>query len=125
MTAANRTTADRLIGDKGQALTITRRTAGAYDPATGTSAITETTQSGHGAILPLSPFRKSLDSIIAIGDQQLLLSALNAAGTALTAPKVDDTVTDANGNVWTIIAIEPLSPAGLAIIYDCIIRRAA
>lgn len=119
MTTANRDTAARLITAKGQALTITRRAAGAYDPATGAATITTSNQSGHGVILPLSPFRKSLDSLIAIGDQQLLLAALN-----ITAPHVDDTVTDVNGNVWSIIAIDPLNPDGIDILFDCIIRRA-
>lgn len=125
MTAANRSTADRLLVSKGQAVTITRRTAGAYDPATGSATVTETTQSGHGVFLPLSPFRKSQDSLIAEGDQQLLLSALNASGSALTAPHVDDTVTDANSVVWSIIAVDPLSPDGTDALYDCIARRAA
>jgi hypothetical protein len=40
----------------------------------------------------------------------VLLSALNTAGVAITAPQVNGTITDANGKVWTIIAIDPLSP---------------
>lgn len=123
MTVAQRSRAHDLIAAKGQAVTLTRRASGAYDPATGQAAITTTTQAGKGVILPLSAFAKAQGNIVE-GDQQLLLSGLNASGAALTAPKVDDTVTDAGGTVWSLVAIEPLAPAGLSIIYDCVIRRA-
>lgn len=121
MTVAQRSSAHDLIAAKGQAVTLTRQAAGAYDPATGAAAITTSTQAGKGVILPLSPMRKNGDSIVE-GDQAMLLSGLNSAGAALTAPKVSDTVTDSNSKVWTLIGIEPLAPAGLSIIYDCVIR---
>lgn len=124
MTIAQRTTADRMIAAKGQAVTLTRRASGSYDPATGTAAITTTTQTGKGVILPLAGYRKAQGNIVA-GDETLLLSGLNAAGAALTAPHVDDTVTDAGGNVFQLVALDPLHPAGLDIIFDCVIRRAA
>lgn len=122
--AANRASASKMIGGKGQPVTITRRTPGAYNTATGTAAITETTQTGTGVVLPLAPFRKTAESIVQ-GDQQLLLSALDNSGAVLTAPVVDDRVTLADGTVATITAIDPLAPSGLVILYDCVIRRAA
>ena len=73
----DRTEAADMIADFGQAVTLTRRASGTYDPATGSAAITTSTQSGKGVILPLSAFRKSGDSIIE-GDQQFLLSALTS-----------------------------------------------
>lgn len=124
MTVAQRSTADRLIAAKGQAVTLTRLEAGPYDPATGEAAIVTTTQTGKGVILPLSAFAKSTGNIVE-GDQQLLLSALSTSAALNPIPHVDDTVTDAGGNVWSLVAVEPLSPAGLDILYDCRIRRAA
>lgn len=123
MTVAQRSRAADVIARKGQAITLTRMAAGAYNPATGTSPVTETEQAGKGVILPLSTFRKANGANIVEGDQQLLLSALKADGSVLTIPHVNDVVTDANGADWTIIAIEPLSPAGLDILYDCVVRR--
>lgn len=120
----DRADAADMLTDFGQAVTLTRRTSGAYDPATGGSTITETTQAGIGVILPLSAFRKSVGNVVE-GDQQLLLSGLNATGGVLTVPHVDDTVTDSASVVWSLIAIDPLSPAGTAILYDCIVRRQA
>jgi hypothetical protein len=124
VTAANRSTADRLIAAKGQAVTLTRRASGAYDPATGTATITTTTKAGKGVILPLTPYRKAMGNIVQ-GDRQLLLSAIATDGTIITVPHVDDTVTLADASVVTITSVDPLSPAGLDILYDCTIRVAA
>lgn len=120
MTQAQRTTADRMITSKGQAVTLTRRAAGAYDPATGAAVITETTQTGRGVILPLAGYRKAQSNVVA-GDETLLLSGLSTTGT-LTALRVDDTLTDANAKKYTIVAIDTLAPAGLAIMFDAVLR---
>ena len=123
MTTAQRATADRMIAAKGQTVTLTRRASGSYNPATGTAAITTTTQTGKGVILPLSAgLRKMAGTNIPAGSVQCLLSALNTAGATLTAPQIDDTLTDADSRVWTIIDIAPLEPAGLNILYDLTLR---
>lgn len=126
MTVAQRLSANNLIDDKGQTVTLTRRTAGAYNPATGTSAVVETTQTGKGVILPFGPgLRNQSGSTITADDRQCYLSALNSAGAALTEPKVNDTLTDANSYVWTIVEVAPLAPAGLKIMYELTLRGAA
>ncbi len=118
----DRADAADMLTDFGQSVTLTRRASGAYDPATGTAAITTSTQAGKGVILPLAAYRKNGDNIIE-GDQQLLLSALKSDGSVLTAPHVDDTVTLSDTSVVTIIAVDPLTPAGTDILYDCVVRR--
>lgn len=126
MTVANRSAADRLLGNKGQVLTLTWPGTSTYDPSTGQTTTTpDTTASVNGALLPLSAFRKTQDSMIVEGDQQLLLAAVDTGGTAIAKPKVNMTVTDANGVDWTLIAFDPLSPDGTDALYDCIVRRAA
>lgn len=125
MTVAQRSTADRMIAAKGQSITLTRRSSGAYDPATGVASNTSTTQTGKGVILPLSPMTKANASNVVAGDRQMLLSSLTSAGTALTAPHVDDTVTLATGEIVSIVSVDPLTPAGLDILYDCIVRVTA
>lgn len=125
MTVAQRSRAADLIGRKGQAVTLTRRSAGAYDPATGTASITTSTQTGKGVILPFAAgIRKSGNTTVTAADRWCILSGLNTAGTALTEPKVDDTLTDAAGATYTITEVSPLEPAGLAIIYELTIRSA-
>lgn len=123
--ADDRASAAEMLGEDGQSFTLTRRSAGAYDTATSAATVTTSTQTVKGAIFPLSAFRKTLGNIVE-GDQQLLLAAESTGGSALSPiPHVDDTVTDANGNVWSLVAVEPLSPAGTDVLYDCVIRRAA
>jgi hypothetical protein len=113
-------TANRLLKGKGQEITLTRQAAGAYDPATGTAAVTTTTQTAYGAMFEYGD--KNIDGVlIKEGDKQLLLSALNSAGTALVAPALNDTVT-INTVVYTVVRIKPLSPAGTTVLFDCNIR---
>ena len=113
-------TANRLLKGKGQEITLTRQTAGAYDPATGTASVTTTTQTVYGAMFEYGD--KNIDGVlIKEGDKQLLLSALNSAGTALVAPQLNDTVT-INTVVYTVVRIKPLSPAGTTVLFDCNIR---
>jgi hypothetical protein len=124
MTIAQRLSAANMIAAKGQAVTITRNAAGTYNPATGAAVITTSAQSASAVVLPLSAYRKATGNVVE-GDQQLLLAALDASGAVLTAPHVDDNVTLASGGVVTITAVDKIEPAGLAIIYDCVVRRAA
>lgn len=125
MTAAQRLSADRMIEAKGQTVTLTRRSAGAYNTATGKAAITETTQTGKGVILPFAVgIRKRGDSNVTQADRQCLLSALNSAGASLTAPVVDDKLTDASGATYVITEVSPLAPDGTAVLYELTVRRA-
>ncbi|MFZ2407008.1 MAG: hypothetical protein WAW41_17875 [Methylobacter sp.] len=114
-------TANKMLKGKGQSITLTRQIAGAYDPATGAASVTTTTQTGTGAIFDYG--NKNIDgTLIKAGDKQLLLSAINAAGTALTAPLLNDTVT-ISGVVYTLVApLKTISPAGTTILFECNIR---
>ena len=119
--------ADELLTEYGQAVTLTRSTVGAYDPATGTAAVTTTTQAAIGAVfdygLHASGATSILGSLIKIGDRQLLLSTKNAAGGALTAPVIDESTVTIGGVVHTITHVKTLTPSGTAVLYDCNIRR--
>ena len=118
------TTANKLLKGKGQAVTLSRQTAGAYDPATGTSTVVVTTQNGTGAIFDYED--KNVDGVLILsGDKRLLLSAMSSTGSALTAPEVNDTVTDAGAVVRTITRIKTLAPAGTVVMYECNLRGAA
>lgn len=124
-------TADELLTEFGQAVTLTNTGAAAtYDPATGaTSGSGSTTQNAIGAVLEYSTFirqgvRNEASSLIRAGDRQLLLSPFAADGTALTAPSVDDTVT-VGAVTYTLTAVATNAPAGTVVYYDCNIRGAA
>lgn len=123
MTVAQRLSADRMIAAKGQAVTLTRPASGDYDPSTGSAPVTPSTQTGKGVILPLAGNRKVDGTSIVAGDETLLLSALKADGSPLAAPVVNDVLTLADGATkYTLTAIDPLHPAGLDILYDCVVR---
>lgn len=125
MTIAQRSTASRLLTAKGQTMTLAYIGDSTYNPATSdTSGAAPSSVTVAGAILPLQPFRKAQGNIVE-GDQQLLLSALDINGSAITAPQVNATVTDAGSTPWTLVSVEPLAPAGLNIMFDCVARRAA
>jgi hypothetical protein len=126
MTTAQRATADRMLGSKGQAITITRVTEGAYNPATGSATTGTDAQTGAGAVFPYSPgLRNQAGSLIGVNDQQLLLSTLDSDGAVLDPkPAQNDIITLADGSTHTIEAIQTLSPAGIAIMHDCRIRGA-
>lgn len=115
-------TANRLLKDKGQAVTIKTATLGTYDPTTGTVASTTSTQYGYGAIVDWDS-RHIDGNLILVTDKRLLLSPLNTAGVALTVPKLGDTITDAAGIIYTITApFKPLSPGGTIVLFDCNLR---
>lgn len=123
MTTAQRATADRLIEAKGQAVTLTRRTSGAYSPTTGMATITTTTQTGKGVIFDFGDgLRKIAGTNIPATDRQCYLSALDATGQTITRPAVDDTLTDASGVKYTVVAVSELSPAGTDIFYTLTLR---
>lgn len=109
-------TADKLLRDKGQAVTITRQSASAYDPATGAATVTTSAQTGYGAIFDYGD--KQIDgTVIKIGDKHLLLSA-----SEITAPILNDTVT-VGGIVYTVVEpLKTVSPGGTVIMYELNLR---
>lgn len=120
-------TAQKLLKGKGQSLTLTKITAGTYNPATGgfTGAGTST-QTAYGAIfdydLKQSGIYNVPGTLIQIGDKQLLLSAFKTSGAALTAPVAGDTITDSSGKAWTITQVKAVAPAGTVVMYECNLR---
>lgn len=113
-------TANKMLKGKGQSLTLTRQTAGAYNTSLGAATVTTTTQAAYGAVFEYG-YENIDGTLIKAGDKQLLLSALNTSGASLTAPALNDTVT-IGGVVYTITQIKPMSPAGTVVMYDCNLR---
>jgi hypothetical protein len=107
--------ADSTLADFGQLVTLTTKTVGAYNPATGNAAVTISTQQVKAVVFPHGS--KDIDgTLIQQGDQKLLLSM---AG--VTAPHLDDTVT-IGATTYTITFIKLLAPAGINVLCECNIR---
>lgn len=121
-------TAATLLADLGQAVTLTRRTAGAYDPATGSAGLTDTTSNALGLVFEYNTFirsgvRNEPSSLIQAGDKQLLLSPVDVTGAALARPQDGDLATF-GGVTYTITAAAPCAPAGTVVYFECNIRGA-
>jgi len=115
-------TAQKLLKGKGQTLTLTKVTAGTYNPATGAmTGTTTSTQTAYGAVFDYGT--KQIDgTLIKAGDKQLLLSAFKTDGTALTAPVLGDTVS-IGGVVYTLVEpLKTVGPAGITVIYEANLR---
>lgn len=108
--------ADELIVEFGQAVTVRHRTAGAYDPATGSAAVTVTDELGSGAVFDYAT--KQIDgSMIQRGDKYVLLSP---AG--VTAPEPDDRIL-VGATEYGVVSVNTTSPAGTAVLHTVQIRR--
>lgn len=108
------------LSRNGQTVTIVGTISATYDPATGSASATAYSGSASAVILPLNPYRAQVNSIISAGDEQMLLSAL------VGRPPLGSVVTLADGvTKYTLIAVEPLHPAGAELLWDCIVRGSA
>ena len=112
-------TSNRLLISKGQAVTLIHTVTGEYVPGSGVTT-TVSTQYGTGAVTEWDS-RQVDGTIIRQGDRRLLLSALNTAGAALTAPAIEDTAT-VGGVTYTITQVKQTNPAGTVVLYDLNLR---
>lgn len=102
-----------LLTEFGAAATLKRTAAGVYDPATGNAAETTTTLPTTAAVLAFP--QKYIDgTLIRQGDRR-----------ALCAPGVEPKAGDVlawQGADLAVIAVKPLAPAGLPVLFEAHIR---
>lgn len=104
------TLAEKLISMKGVPVTITRTTAGAYDPVTGGVTSTTTTLSGNGVFLNYT-IRDIDGTNVLTGDRKVLYTGQE--------PKKGDYIGDEQ-----IISVMPLNPDNsTAIMYTLQVRQ--
>lgn len=109
-------TANDLLSQFGQQITINTVSVGTYNPSTGQSIITSSTQNGIGAVFDYGS--KDIDGqLILQGDKKLLLSQIG-----ITSVKVNDTVT-IGSKTYTITNVKELNPAGTNVMYTCNLRQ--
>jgi hypothetical protein len=111
--AATAATATSLLLSFGAPCTLKREVAGAYDPATGNAAVTETTFTTQAAVFAYDQ-KYINNTLILLGDQ---LAYMPPA----TAPKQGDLMTW-QGKDYTVVAVKPVSPAGVPVLYEAQIR---
>lgn len=107
--------AAELLAEFGATMTLTRITAGVYDPATGEVPQTTTTHTANGVKLDYE--QRHIDGTnILQGDQRVYLDPLIAA-----APQTGDTLS-VGTEVFTVVKSRPLAPAGVVVLHDVQIR---
>lgn len=112
-------TALRLLQKFGQAVTLRKQTAGAYDPATGAATVTTSDYSATGVFLDykLQNSGQALEnSMVQVGDKKLLLSP-----DVTSAPDVDDLII--GQGTWRIVNIKAVNPSGTPVLYELQLRK--
>lgn len=122
--AATRTNVGKTLGNAGQAMTLQRVTDPAFDPVSGGSLSMPDSASWtlNGVVTNYSSMDRLTSqnrdgSLIQSGDQKVLLEA-----SAAVVPKQGDNLIIA-GETWQIIAVDAVSPAGIAVLYKCQVRK--
>ncbi|MEM6902248.1 MAG: hypothetical protein AAF556_03295 [Pseudomonadota bacterium] len=109
--------ANRLLTERGQALTLTRVTQGDLDPVEGRAAETRETFQVQAAVLPATGStveafdNRITDEFRSRSIRYLLMSAAGAE------PKQNDEIA-LEGSNWRVVGVTPLNPAGTAVIYN-------
>lgn len=113
-------TANDLLAEFGQLVTITHTVSGSYNPSTGSVTNTTRTETGVAALLNYPLLRYGINEIegtqIVAGDKRCLMSP-----NGITQPSINDTVL-ANGITYTIKNVKASNPAGTPVLYDLLLR---
>ena len=107
----------RLIKKNGQQVTLTRMQDGVYDPQSGTVSRTGTTYTGFGVPMPYR-YRDVDGTRILQSDVQVYVAPQIGS-----TPRPSDTLT-VGGQVFQVIASNPLAPAGPIVLHDVQCRKA-
>lgn len=108
-------TAKRLLDRFGQAGAISRSTPGGYDPVTGPTDPVELQSPCTVALLEFD--NRQIDGeLIRIGDRRALI-----APDVSFEPQAGDSLT-VGSDVLQVVRNRPLSPAGVVVLHDCIVR---
>jgi hypothetical protein len=108
-------TASRLLTDKGQLLTFSRKTTTVFNPVKGKNNSTTSTYTGYGAAFDYKT--REIDGVkVQESDIRLLLQATD------TVPAINDTTT-IDSVIYKILKIDKVSPGGTVVYYEIQLRR--
>ena len=108
-------TASRLLARLGAPVTVSVLTDNAYDPVTLTNGETFTDSIGNGVTVPISA-KEMQNSLVLMGDVKLIIENVSLA------PTVGSKVIN-NSIEYRVEMVEPLNPAGINLIYTCMLRK--
>lgn len=118
--ANSKSTADRLLTNFGQDVTITQVVVGTYDNATQSAPTTTTNYTAKAVLLDYKRLDSGNGTVgnIEVNDKKLLVSPVGLTVT----PNANDTVT-VNSEVWNIVNVKALKPASITVLYELQIRK--
>ena len=108
-------TSARIIKEKGQVIVITHTEEGAYDPSTGLSPSTTTSQKALAVLLDYGS-REIDGTIITIADKKLLVSPKKPDGTDLDQVYINDTAFVDGVNYTIKTPLVEIKPNGTAVV---------
>lgn len=108
-------TANDLISEFGQSITITSKSTGVYDPETGGYSETESTVTTVGVVDSFSDSEKSSGSV-KFSDRKLLISPVG-----VTAILPNDVITIGTDK-FLVIDVSIIKPAAVVILYEVQVR---
>lgn len=114
--------ADEMIAEFGQTVTFTQVTEGAYDVNTSSNTITETNYPVKAVLLPYKVQAIASSDLIQQGDMKILVSPKQLSGSVMVVANPQDKVT-VNSELWVIVNVKPLYPAGELVFQEWQIRR--
>lgn len=108
-------TAKRLLAKFGQDMTLQAVTAPGYDPSTGGTSGTPSSETKPGVIFPYKNGLTAIEgSLILAGDQQVFIQLDRAP---MPANKLA-----VGSKVYTVIAVKAIEPGGVAVLYELQVR---
>lgn len=105
-------TALPLLTRFGQAVTITNRSTGSYDPDTLTNTKTTESVTAIGALVNFEDKPRGFSNVEQ-NDRKLILDAKNMEN----APRIGDEVSTEDGQVLKVKEVMPISPGGVPVIW--------
>ena len=115
--ASLQATAGVLLTGSGAPLVFTPSVAAAYNPTTGTAAVTLTNFTIIGTVIDFPDINMPGSDILQ-GDKRVLISAVNLT----VVPQPSDYLT-IDGAMHSVINIKRLAPAGLPVLYTAHVRK--
>ena len=110
-------------GGKGQPVTITWPGKTVVDPETDTAKVGEPRiEQCSGVEEAYSAFTVGQGLVLA-GDVKFLLSPLQRDGTPVTPPVAGLVLAKADGKPWTVVRVDTLAPAGVAVMFTLQLRK--
>lgn len=109
--------ANQIIEKFGVDATLSRKSSGAYNPATSVAAVTTATDNVRAVIFPY-PAKMIDGTMIHVGDMQIFMGTYGVTAD----PEAADNLT-IGGTVYKVVSAKIYKPANVAVLYELQVRK--